>query len=92
MNKEEIYDEKISPLMGQIIAICREHKIAMFATYNISNDDDGLRCTTCLGDETGKVSDAHAQCQRAVGSISASPMMLTTQHADGSKTLTAILG
>lgn len=31
MNKEQVYDEKIAPLMTQIIAICQEHKIAMLA-------------------------------------------------------------
>ncbi len=53
MNKEEICDTKIGPLMDQIIAICEEHKIAMLASFAIPTDDDqGLTCTTtCLTDE-----------------------------------------
>jgi len=95
MNKEEAYDAKISPLMTEIIAICREHGIAMVASYAIpTDDDDGLRCTTLLPDGEGKpdpkCQEAHNLLRR--GDQTASPMMLTTQHADGSKTLTAILG
>ena len=33
MNKEEIYDEQISPLMQKIISVCREHGIAMIASF-----------------------------------------------------------
>ena len=49
MNKEQIYDEKINPLMGQIIAICQEYKIAMLADFSIPNEEDaGLNCTSAL--------------------------------------------
>lgn len=93
MNKEKIYDEKISPLMGQIIAICQEHKISMFATYDIPNEEgDGLCCTTCTADESGKPSERIRQFNRLTPDGSPPPMMLTTQHADGSKTLTAVIG
>lgn len=47
---EHVYDEKIAPLMTQIIAICKEHKLPMFATFLYANSDeegDGL-CTTNL--------------------------------------------
>lgn len=49
--KESVYDEKISPLMSQIIAICQEHKINMFATFALDVDpetDNILKCTTAL--------------------------------------------
>lgn len=93
MNKEEAHDAKISPLMTEIIAICREHGIAMVASYAIpTEEDESLRCTTLLPDGEGKPDTA---CQEAYnlirrGTQTVSPMMLTTQHADGSKTLTAI--
>lgn len=44
-NKEKIYDEKIAPLMKQIIQICKEEKIPMFADFQYSNEDF---CTTTL--------------------------------------------
>ncbi len=46
MNKEEIYDEKISPLVKRIAAICEESKIATIMAFAIPSDyDDGLRCS-----------------------------------------------
>ena len=54
MTKEQAYDDKINPLMAQIIAVCKEHGIAMFATFDLDPDEDGgACCTTCLPDETG---------------------------------------
>lgn len=58
---EVIYDTEIEPLMTQIIKIAQEHKIPMFATFQLNDNqsdgtDDGngeLFCTTALG----KVSD-----------------------------------
>lgn len=32
-NIESVYDEKISPLLNQIIAICNEHKMPMIASF-----------------------------------------------------------
>ena len=31
MNKEQVYDNQISPLMQQIITVCKEQGIAMMA-------------------------------------------------------------
>ncbi|MES0445036.1 MAG: hypothetical protein ABUJ92_00685 [Desulfobacterales bacterium] len=38
---EVIYDEEISPLMKQIIAICKEHQIPMVASFCYRIDEDG---------------------------------------------------
>lgn len=43
--KEEVYDEEISPLMAQIIAICKRRKIALLAQFRIGED---LAATTAL--------------------------------------------
>lgn len=49
MNKEEIYDAEIAPLMAQIIDVCKTNKIAMLASFHIPTDDDeNLECTTAL--------------------------------------------
>lgn len=52
---EPIYDEKIAPLMSQIIAICKEHKMPMLATffYARGEEDDEAFCTTVLLGGTG---------------------------------------
>lgn len=94
MNKEQVYDEKISPLMAQIIDVCKANNIAFVASFSIPNDDDEtLACTSALlTDET----EPPQNLQDAVkvlryGRRSTSPMMLRTEHGDGSTTLTAIV-
>jgi hypothetical protein len=50
-NKEQIYDERIAPLMDEIIGICTEYKIAMLASFSVPNgtvEGADLMCTTSL--------------------------------------------
>jgi hypothetical protein len=50
--KERVYDEQISPLVKQVIALCKEHNINAFMTFaldpNPELDRGLLRCTSCL--------------------------------------------
>ena len=49
--KEAIYDAEISPLMAQIIKLCKEHKINMAATFSLGMDPEAgetLFCTSIL--------------------------------------------
>lgn len=39
---EWVYDEKIAPLMAQIIEVCKEHKLPMFATFQYRSDIEGV--------------------------------------------------
>lgn len=105
MNKEDIYDSQISPLMQQIIAICKENGIGLFLTACIPTDEDlHLMCSTCLPSNAADLSKPSTdepgdeiieQLRRTVYSqrqSKSSPVMhITTEHADGSKTLTAII-
>lgn len=92
--KEEIYDSQVSPLMTQIIAICKEHKIAMLADFALTSEesDDGpLKCTTVLlGDET-EPPELMLRALEILRPKRRIPMMLTTEHTDGTKTITAFL-
>jgi hypothetical protein len=45
---EKVYDEKIDPLMKQIIALCKEHKIPIIACFQLDFTDDPLFCTTYI--------------------------------------------
>ena len=50
---EEAYDNHISPLMAMIIALCKEHKINMVASFQLDHEegydeDDPLMCSTVL--------------------------------------------
>jgi hypothetical protein len=101
MNKEEVYDSQISPLMQQIIAITREHGIAMVASFDIAHDGEGpngedcssLTCTTHLPDGDEKPNERFAQAAQVIQRRAhhCATLNLTTQHADGTKTLTAII-
>lgn len=82
MTKEQIYDEQISPLMTQVIAICREHKIANICTFSLDECDDGesegLRCTTAM---------------QAIRGGGAPRTMMTVRDGDGKiKEMHAFLG
>lgn len=48
-DEEEIYDERIAPLMTRIIDICKDSNIPFFATFIYGNSADGTEhCTTKL--------------------------------------------
>jgi len=49
MDREDVHDENISPLMDQIIEICQKHEIPMVASFHIPTDEHpDLSCTTAL--------------------------------------------
>lgn len=92
MNKENIYDNEISPLMAQVIEICQKHGIAMIANFACPNDDDlELQALSVVPDENGEQPTNHKEALLCIRPPRRSPLMLTTSHADGSKTMTAIL-
>lgn len=91
MNKEEVYDEEIGPLMQNIIKICKDNGIAVVVNFAIPTDEDeDLQVLTNLPDENGKVPESHAAAVRAIRPSSSAPM-ITVTHADGSKEITAII-
>ena len=48
-DKEQIYDEKIYPLMKKIIDICKESDMQMLFSCYLKTDESGdLNCTTYL--------------------------------------------
>ncbi len=60
--RERAYDELISPLMGQIIKICKEHGVPIVASFELdmnpesAAEDDPLCCSTVIVDpEPGKM-------------------------------------
>ncbi|KVC49876.1 hypothetical protein WS58_06300 [Burkholderia pseudomultivorans] len=92
--KEQIYDEQISPLMAQIIAICKEHKIPVVASFFTPGEDDPeLAVTTAL---LGNGYEAPVNFTNALRALrpelfAGTPLMLRTDHNNGSTTMTAIL-
>jgi hypothetical protein len=67
MDKEQVYDAEISPLMAQIIAICKRAGISCLCTFDISTEEnDGCMCTTCLPDENGVFPDKIKEAEHVV--------------------------
>ncbi|UEP31267.1 MULTISPECIES: hypothetical protein [unclassified Burkholderia] len=92
--KEKIYDEQISLLMTQIISICKVHKIPIVASFFAPGDNDPeLAVTTAL---LGNGFEAPKNFSNALRELrpelfGGAPLMLRTEHGDGSTTMTAIL-
>lgn len=94
-NKEQVYDEQIAPLMTQIIAVCKEHKVPMLAEFFIPVEGiPDLKCTTSLlgGDYVAPQEMHDALGVLLADSSAPEPMMIKTVDADGGVTLTAVLG
>lgn len=67
MNKEQVYDEQIAPLMTQIIEICEKNNIGMLADFEIPNDEDSdLCCTSGLPGENDQVSRRHSLARQVL--------------------------
>ena len=92
MTKEDIYDNEISPLMKQVIELCQKHGIAMIANFACPNDEsESMQALSMVPDEKGEHPENHKEALVCIRPPRRSPLMLTTSHADGSKTMTAIL-
>jgi hypothetical protein len=54
---ERVYDDEIAPLMTRIIAVCKEHRMPMIASFAYKNTDEGIDfCSTSLPFENRNVS------------------------------------
>lgn len=92
MNKEQIYDAEINPLMAKIIEICKAHGIAMLATFATPTEEEAdLCCTTILGDENGVNPKRHLVAYSAI-SGEQQRMAVTEEKPDGTKRVTVFLG
>lgn len=80
-DSEAIYDAEISPLMTQIIAICKRHRIPMLATFQYSNreTDEGNAhfCTTRLPFDGEDGSLARATVEIRSGGVRALAFTIT---------------
>lgn len=84
MTKEDLYDTHISPLMAQIIALCKEHKIAVYAAFDLADEDnDDLGCTTYIHDDTTLPAflEKHSPLMRKLRPVA--PVDIITRNGDG---------
>jgi hypothetical protein len=83
IDKEAIYDEHISPLMEKIIALVVEHDIPFGATFQLTDGEEAMFCTTTLpakwqDDHMRRVNNVLTEHNRAPTSFE-----ITTRNADG---------
>ena len=57
-DREKIYDERISPLMKEVIALCKEHDIPLLCNFGLGHDESDdygryKRCTTFIPGSDG---------------------------------------
>ena len=89
---EAVYDDEIFPLMAAIIAVCKRHKMPMFATFQYVEDEEigAAHCSTFLVDSPGGgTCHKMRELGRAVdapGSGASPTLKLTTRGKDGSVT------
>ncbi len=101
MNKEEIYDSRISPLMLQIIEICKAEGIAMIASFDIGHEGEGpngedctgLVCSSLTPDGEGNPNPTFQKAFSLIkcGRYASTSLHIATEHADGTRTLAAII-
>lgn len=66
MNKEQVYDTQLMPLIDRIIAICKEHGIAMIADFALpTTEKPHLCCTSATLDENRRRPEHHIRALRA---------------------------
>ena len=63
-NKEKIYDEQISPLMKEILEICKRENIPMFSEFQFS--DDGF-CTSAIPNKEHAVFNIYRAISKCKG-------------------------
>lgn len=67
MNKEEIYDNQISPLMTQVIDICKKNNIAMLMSFSIPITEANNRLYTDQKDGDKKMKMDINPCEKWIG-------------------------
>ena len=91
---EKVYDEQIAPLMTQIINICKEHKLPMFASFLYKNDseneDDGC-CTTNLMFKERPIPKEFLALAPSIFSTRGLMLRMRVERADGSVEETVVL-
>lgn len=82
MNLEKVYDEEIAPLMARVIAIAKKHNMPFVATFQLTDEEDPLMCTSASTPE-----GCNERLEQAVNIIyapsSASVLTLTTRDEQG---------
>lgn len=82
---EDVYDAEVSPLMVQIIEICKKHRMPMIASFIFGHDNDGGidTCDTVLQYAGRKFARLDTALATVRGQDRAPPVVITTTDAAG---------
>lgn len=87
--KETVYDEKIAPLMKQVIALCRAGRIPAIFNFELDDETEGvpLFCTTYLnGDGFDSSCDKLQRMMDVARPPEPKPLVVKTFDGDGKLT------
>ncbi|MCP4640012.1 MAG: hypothetical protein GY851_06255, partial [bacterium] len=82
---EKIYDDEITPLMKQIIAICRKHRMPMLASFLYEHNEDGglSTCDTIIQYEGRNFGCLNRALGEVRGQTGSSGVHIRTMGPDG---------
>ena len=82
---EKVYDEKISPLIAEIIAICKENNLpaAMCFQYKSDNENEYEFCNSAVLPENRFISEELERIWGIINERRAKPLTIKTKEADG---------
>ena len=82
--RERVYDEHIEPLIGQVIALCKEHKIPTLMSFELDEHPENgpLHCTTALIGGAYKTSDGRLSTACDIIYHGAATLLLTMASDD----------
>lgn len=80
LDLESVYDEEINPLMAQILAVCKRHKMPMVASFQYGPDDF---CTSALLSDEYEPHECLTKALSVIQPAAAAMFRLTTRNADG---------
>lgn len=90
--KEQIYDERISPLMKQIIEICQANEIPLFAEFQFGNHDFVTTNISKGGHFVYQFYNAIGQCKMEDGMNVDKFIMWLMKHPNTSSAYLHLLG
>ena len=91
--KEIVYDEQISPLMGQIVDICKKHSISCVSSFALAQEnEDGkqLMCTTMILNKESNPPDSFMEIRDILQPRIRKTLYVTTQRSDETEIIAII--
>ena len=89
MNREDVYDNQVPPLMAESIRRCSTHGIPMVASFQYNDDrpdGEAMLCTTVILNQKDAACPGLHNAARALRGGDHAVTMLTVRDGDGNVT------